>query len=310
MDFLVKQPGTNWYVTNPSNSPENFPVRPGSGRYFDQVTGSFIPSTNICAGATMDMQIVDDLFANYVAAAALLNDDKSFSDMVAERKKLLLPAKIGKDGTLQEWAQDWGQTEKQHRHISPLYGLYPGDVLSFTKTPQLMEACKALLVQRGDESSEWSRAWKVCLWTRMKDGDHALKILKAYYRDESHAQLLSGRGKVMQIDGTMGVTAGISEMLVQSHDNKIEILPALPNEWSEGEVKGICAIGAFVIDMKWAEKKITSLQIGSKNGGTCRVKPGVKMSVYNKGKKVKTKMNADGTIEFGTQKNETYTFKK
>lgn len=310
MDFLVKQPGTNWYVTNPSSSPENFPDRPGNGRFFDEVTGSFIPGTNICAGSSIDMQIIHDLFSDYMDAANHLNTDKDFSQKVADRKKLLLPPKIGKDGTLQEWAQDWGQTENPHRHLSPLYGLYPGDVFSFTKTPQLMNACKALLLQRGDESSEWSRAWKVCLWDRMKDGNHALKILKGYYRDETHAQLLSGSGRVMQIDGTMGVTAGISEMLIQSQDGKIELLPALPDEWSEGEVKGICTRGAFVINMKWMKNKIMNLKVFSKQGGICRIQLNNNTKVYSNGKEVKTKINSDGTIEFNTIKNESYTFNK
>jgi alpha-L-fucosidase 2 len=172
-----------------------------------------------------------------------------------------------------------------------------------------MDACKAVLIQRGDESSEWSRAWKVCLWARMKDGNHALKILKGYYRDESHGQLLSGRGKVMQIDGTMGVAAGISEMLIQSQDGKIELLPALPDEWNQGGVKGLCARGAFVIDMKWMQNKITNLEVFSKQGGICRIQLKNKMKVYLNGKKVKTKTNPDGTIEFKTIKNETYTFK-
>lgn len=310
MDFLVKQPGTNWYVTSPSSSPENFPDRPGNGRFFDEVTGSFIPGTNICAGSSIDMQIIHDLFSDYMDAANHLNTDKDFSQKVADRKKLLLPPKIGKDGTLQEWAQDWGQTEHPHRHLSPLYGLYPGDVFSFTKTPQLMNACKALLLQRGDESSEWSRAWKVCLWDRMKDGNHALKILKGYYRDETHAQLLSGSGRVMQIDGTMGVTAGISEMLIQSQDGKIELLPALPDEWSEGEVKGICTRGAFVITMKWMKNKIMNLKVFSKQGGICRIQLNNNTKVYSNGKEVKTKINSDGTIEFNTIKNESYTFNK
>jgi alpha-L-fucosidase 2 len=309
MDFLVKQPGTNWYVTNPSSSPENFPDRPGNGRFFDEVTGSFIPYTNICAGSSIDMQIIYDLFTAYVDAASILNTDKNFSLEVADRKKSLLPPKIGKDGTLQEWAEDWGQTEHPHRHLSPLYGLYPGDVFSFTKTPQLMNACKALLIQRGDENSEWSRAWKVCLWARMKEGNHALKILKGYYRDESHAQLLSGRGRVMQIDGTMGVTAGISEMLIQSHDGKIELFPALPDEWSEGEVHGICTRGAFELNMKWKQNRITNLEIISKQGGICRILMNSKMKIYSNGKKVKVKTNPDKTIEFKTVKNVKYVFK-
>ena len=309
MDFLVKQPGTNWYVTNPSSSPENFPDRPGSARFFDEVTGSFIPNTNICAGSSIDMQIIHDLFSNYTDAAQLLNTDKAFNAEVTAKKKLLLPPKIGKDGSLQEWAQDWGQTEHPHRHLSPLYGLYPGDVFSFTKTPALMDACKVLLVERGDESSEWSRVWKVCLWARMKDGNHADKILKGYYKDESHIQLLSGRGRVMQVDGTLGVAAGIAEMLIQSHEGKIELLPALPDEWSEGEVKGMCTRGAFVINMKWMQKKITSLEILSKQAGICRIQLNNKMKVYYNGKRVKTTTTADGGIEFMTMKNANYTFK-
>ncbi len=308
MDFLIKQPGTNWYVTNPSNSPENFPARPGNGRYFDEVTGSFIPGTNICAGSAIDMEIIQDLFSAYINAAGLLNTDQEFSAEVVRKKKLLLPPKIGMDGSLQEWAQDWGQTEHPHRHLSPLYGLYPGDVFSVANTPQLMDACKAVLVQRGDENSEWSRAWKVCLWARMKDGNHALKILKGYYKDESHAQLLSGRGRVMQIDGTMGVTAGISEMLIQSHEGKIVLLPALPDEWSEGEMKGMCTRGAFVIDMKWMKNKITNLEVFSKQGGLCRIAAGSKMKITSNGKKVKTKIFPDGTIEFMTSKDVTYSF--
>lgn len=143
----------------------------------------------------------------------------------------------------------------------------------------------------------------------MKDGNHALKILKGYYKDESHAQLLSGRGKVMQIDGTMGVAAGISEMLIQSQDDKIELLPALPMEWSEGEVKGMCTRGAFAINMKWMQHKVTNLEILSKQGGRCRLQMNSKMKVYNNGKNVKLKTNKYGTIEFETTKNATYIFK-
>ena len=269
-----------------------------------------MPGTNICAGSSIDMQIIHDLFSFYITAATLLHTDEDFSAKVLEKRKWLLPPKIGRDGTLQEWAQDWGQTEHPHRHLSNLYGVYPGDVISLSKTPQLMDAAKAVLVQRGDENSEWSRAWKVCLWARMKDGNHALKILKGYYKDESHTQLLSGRGRVMQIDGTMGVTAGISEMLVQSHEGKIKLLAALPGEWTDGDIKGICTRGAFVITMKWARHSIVNLEILSKQGGVCRVDANGRMTVYNNGKKVKTKISSDGTIEFETIKNGTYAFKK
>lgn len=310
MDFLVKQPDSKWYVTNPSNSPENFPVRSNSGRYFDEVTGSFIPyGTNICAGSSIDMQIVHDLFTAYMDVSSRLGIDKNFSAKVAEKRGLLLPPKIGSDGTLQEWAQDWGQKEKFHRHLSPLYGLYPGDMFSYSATPDLMAACKKLLVERGDENSEWSRAWKVCLWARMKDGDHALKVLKGYFKDESHQQLLSGRDKVMQIDGTMGVAAGISEMLIQSHEGKIVLLPALPKEWKDGEVTGMCTRNAFVIDVKWMNNKVISLNVKSNQGELCKIDLDKKMKIYSDGKQVKFTRSADGTVQFMTKKDASYTIK-
>ncbi|MEP6627009.1 MAG: glycoside hydrolase family 95 protein [Ginsengibacter sp.] len=308
MDFLVKQPDSKWYVTNPSSSPENFPNRPGNGQFFDEVTGSFIPGTNICAGSSIDMQIIKELFTAYIDAAKLLQADKNFAAEVLNKKNLLLPPQIGKDGSLQEWAQDWGQTENPHRHLSGLYGLYPGNEFTFSATPQLMDACKAVLLQRGDESSEWSRAWKVCLWTRMKDGDHALKILKGYYKDECHSQFLSGRGKVMQIDGTMGVAAGISEMLVQSHENSINLLPALPGEWKEGTLMGVRARGGFVLDLTWSKNKIKTVKIISGAGGKCRLNAGIKGSVLHNGKKVKTQSKPDGSIEWPTIAGETYQF--
>lgn len=308
MDFLVKQPDSKWYVTNPSNSPENFPIRANSGRYFDEVTASFIPNgTNICAGSSIDMQIIHDLFTAYIDVASRLSVDKNFSGMVAEKKGLLLPPKIGSDGTLQEWAQDWGQKEEQHRHISPLYGLYPGDMISYSSTPALMDASKKLLVARGDENNEWSRAWKVCLWARMKDGNHASKILKGYYKEESHQQLFSGRGNVMQIDGTMGVAAGIAEMIIQSHEGKIALLPALPAEWKDGEVIGMCTRNAFVIDMTWLNSKVSKLQVRSKAGGLCKIQMNGAVKIYHHGKQVKTKTNKDGTVEFMTVKDQVYT---
>ncbi|MGV8878628.1 MAG: glycosyl hydrolase family 95 catalytic domain-containing protein [Sphingobacteriaceae bacterium] len=308
MDFLVKQPDSKWYVTNPSNSPENFPVRANSGRYFDEVTASFIPNgTNICAGSSIDMQIIHDLFTAYIDVASILSVDKNFSATVAEKKGLLLPPKIGSDGTLQEWAQDWGQKEEQHRHVSPLYGLYPGDMISYSSTPGLMEASKKLLVERGDENNEWSRAWKVCLWARMKDGDHAARVLKGYYKEESHQQLFSGRGNVMQIDGTMGVAAGIAEMIIQSHEGKIALLPAIPAEWKDGEVIGMCTRNAFVIDMTWLNGKVGKLQVRSKQGGLCKIQMNGTVKIYHQGKQVKTKTNKDGTIEFMTLKDQVYT---
>ena len=161
MDFLVKHPNNKWLVTNPSTSPENFPAYPGNGPYFDEVTGSILPGTTICAGSTIDMQILHDLFGQFVEAASVLEVDKDFARQVSSARNLLVPPQIGKDSLLQEWTEDWGQLEKNHRHASHMYGLYPGDVLSPEKTPQFMDACKRVLNNRGDGSTGWSRAWKV-----------------------------------------------------------------------------------------------------------------------------------------------------
>lgn len=308
MDFLVQQPGTKWLVTNPSSSPENFPDRDGNKPFFDELTGSMIPGTNICAGSSIDMQILQDLFDCYITSSQLLRQDSAFANKVWRTKNLLLPPQAGKDGALQEWAQDWGQAELRHRHLSPLYGLYPGHVFSFSKTPQWMDACKAVLEQRGDGNTEWSKAWKICLWARLFNGTRSNNILKAYFNNGCHAQMFAGEGKVMQIDGTMGITAGISEMLIQSADNKIVLLPALPDEWDSGEFNGVCARGAFILKMKWAHKKITSAEIFSGKGGLCRIE-GKGLQPMNRGHKVKKKDTADGCVQFMTSAGESYTFK-
>ncbi|HRN55539.1 MAG TPA: hypothetical protein PLL71_03760, partial [Agriterribacter sp.] len=194
MDFLVKHPTRGWLVTNPSNSPENFPDRPGNGKYFDEVTASFRPATNVCAGSTIDMQILHDLFGYYIKAANLLKLDADYTAKVQEAVSLLPPPLVGKDGELQEWLDDWGQTEIRHRHLSHLYGLYPGNVLSFQKTPDVMPAVKAALEQRGDSSygnAPWSMAWKIPLWARMNDGERANKILRLYLARHASPQFFT-----------------------------------------------------------------------------------------------------------------------
>ncbi|TAM97903.1 MAG: glycoside hydrolase family 95 protein [Chitinophagaceae bacterium] len=308
MDFLVKQPGSDWLVTNPSTSPENFPERPGNKPFFDEVTGGIRPGTNICAGSSIDMQILHDLFGYYIQATEVLDTDHNFAAKVSESRKRLLPPQVGKDGMLQEWAQDWGQTEAHHRHLSPLYGLYPGNVFSSAETPRLIGPCKALLEQRGDESSEWSRAWKVCLWARLGDGNRANSILTGYFNEGCHSQLFAGMsdGRVMQIDGTMGVTAGITEMIIQSQQGIIRLLPALPDVWSKGEFNGVCARGAFEINMQWAKKQIIRAEVLSKEGGICRINAGRAVQVTHNGKRIRTKKMNDGSIVFTTLKGNTY----
>ena len=306
LDFLVKHPRGKWLVTNPSTSPENFPMSPGNGRYFDEVTGSFIPGTTICAGSSIDMQILHDLFANFIQAGTVLNQDAELVKQVKASAAMLVPPQIGKDGGLQEWADDWGQLEENHRHFSHLYGLYPGNVLSPVKTPEFVNACKAVLEQRGDGGTGWSRAWKVALWARLLDGNRAEKIFNGYLKEQSYPQLFAKCYTPMQVDGTLGLTAGISELLIQSYEGYIEFLPALPDGWSSGSLQGVCVRDGFEVDMVWNAGKLKSAKVYSKAGSMCRINSKKwKLEITANGKKVKT-IERNGVIEFGTMKGMSY----
>jgi alpha-L-fucosidase 2 len=313
LDFLVSHPNGKWLVTNPSGSPENFPARPGNQRYFDEVTGSFLPGTTICAGSSIDMQVLADLFKEFAAAARILDLDPGMVQRADSTRDRLVPPQTGKDGSLQEWTEDWGQTEHPHRHLSPLYGLYPGNVFSLRRTPQWIAPIRNVLIQRGDSSAEWSRAWKVGLWARLHDGDHANAILKGYLRDASNPQLFGNHGFPIQVDGPLGVAAGIGEMLVQSQEDYIEWLPALPAEWSEGSAEGLCARGAFLLSLHWAGGKMTTASILSRKGNICRVFAGRRGSagslarIMVDGKRVSVKRLPGDIVEFPTVKGNTYT---
>ncbi len=310
MDFLIEDPDGKYLVTNPSTSPENPPKGPGYEYFFDEVTGNYY-FTSICYGASIDIQILTDLFGYYIETASLLEEDKDFSIKVTEARSRLAPPQIGKDGTLQEWTEDLAQMEPNHRHNSHMYGLYPGNVISVKRTPQYIDGCKAVLNLRGDGASGWSRAWKMSLWARLYDGNRANKIFKGYLKEQSYPQLfaLCGR-KALQIDGTMGVAAGITEMILQSHEGSIDLLPALPDEWSEGHFDGVCARGGFELDMKWENSSITEVEVLSKAGKTCRIDAGGKYKVTTEGKKVSAKTNKDGSLTFNTTKGGVYTLKR
>jgi alpha-L-fucosidase 2 len=309
LDFLVPHPNGKWLVTNPSTSPENFPDRPGNGRYFDEVIGAFLPGTSICAGSSIDMQVLTDLFGEYIRSARILHIDSAMVVRAEETMKRLAPPQIGKDGMLQEWTDDWGQTEHPHRHLSPLYGLYPGNVFSLRKTPGLIDACKKLLIQRGDSSSEWSRAWKTALWARLHDGEHAYAILKGYLRDASNPQFFGDRGFPIQVDGPLGITAAVSEMLVQSNDGMIELLPALPSEWGSGAFSGVCTRGAFEVHMRWADGRVVQAAITSGQGEICRVLLQGRVQVFCEGKRVRSESLPGGIVEFRTRKGSVYDLK-
>ena len=306
MDFLKPHPNGKWLVTNPSTSPENFPDGGGNKPYFDEVTAGFREGTTICAGSSIDMQILYDLFGYFIEASDILGKNSDFIQKVKTARAQLVPPQIGKDGSLQEWADDWKSLEKNHRHFSHMYGLYPGKVLYEKRTPALIEAYKKVLEERGDASTGFSRAWKMALWARLGDGNRSNKIYKGFIKEQTCTSLFALCGKAPQVDGTFGATAAITEMLMQSHDGFIKLLPALPDEWQTGTFKGVCARGAFELDYTWQNKQITQLKITSKAGEMCRLEGKSNLKISSNGKPLKFNTLANGVIEFETTKGSVY----
>ena len=305
LDFLVEEPEGRYLVTNPSTSPENPPEGPGYEYFFDEVTG-FYYFTTICYGSAIDMQIISDLFDNYLDVSGLLECDPELLAGAKIARKRLPPPKIGQDGMLKEWFQDFGQMEDKHRHFSHLYGLYPGNVISAKHTPEYLEACKSVLNQRGDGGTGFSMGWKMALWARLYDGNRARKVFHNYLQTQCYSQLFAKCGTPLQIDGTMGVAAGLTEMLLQSHEELIHLLPALPDAWSSGQFKGVCARGGFEMNMQWRNKRVREVEILSTAGLPCRVFAEGKLTVKADGKRIKTRKHPDGSIEFETRKGGKY----
>jgi alpha-L-fucosidase 2 len=207
---------------------------------------------------------------------------------------------------LQEWAEDYDQMEDKHRHFSHMYGLYPGNVLSARRTPQFVDAIKAVLDQRGDGGTGFSHAWKMALWARLYDGERANRIFKGYIREQACPQLFAKCFTTPQVDGSLGVAAGITEMLMQSHEGVIDLLPALPKEWSKGRFKGVCARGAFELDLKWSGAKLDSVEVLSKEGQPCRIKSATGLAVRSADEVITPRHLPDGSVEVPTTKGSRY----
>ena len=307
LDFLVVAPADSLapgkLVTVPSHSPENRFRLPGGG------------SSSLTYGATMDLQIIHELLTACIAASERVYTDDVFRNRCLASLRQLAPLQISKrDGRLQEWIGDFGEADRFHRHTSHLFGVYPGTQISPLRTPELALAARKSLEARTDRgAASWSLAWRMAIWARLFDGNRALGQLKQLLHSHMHPNLFAAYKltnvvgyEPFQIDANLGATAAIAEMLLQSQNGELHFLPALPDEWRNGAVQGLCARGAFQVDLEWENSELRQARLVSKAGVLARVRSTRPLRVFNLGHEVVTKHVDNSTVEFETTPGTTY----
>jgi alpha-L-fucosidase 2 len=295
LDTLVTEPSLGYLVTNPSNSPE-------------------LPhhaNASVCAGPTMDMQILRDLFDGCAAATEVLGVDAGFRDQVRAARQRLAPMKVGSRGNIMEWLHDWVETEPNHRHISHLYGLHPSNQITRRGTPQLYTAARRTLELRGDAGTGWSLAWKINYWARMEEGSRAHDLIRYLVTPDRLAPNMFDLHPPFQIDGNFGATSGMAEMLLHSHNGELHVLPALPSAWPAGSVTGLRGRGGYTVGATWSGGRNTELSVVPDRAGTVRIRSRMFTGTYElldttSGEAVQPVKPETDVVEFPGQAGHTY----